>query len=40
MPPAVSDMLAKLRRIIIAARFLPTSPAQPTDAQTRAVHQA
>jgi hypothetical protein len=38
--PAFSDMLAKLRRVIIAARFLPTAPGQPTDAEIRAVHQA
>lgn len=38
--PAFSDMIAKLRHIIIAARFLPISPGQPTDAEIRAVHQA
>ncbi|MFH9355661.1 hypothetical protein [Kitasatospora sp. NPDC017646] len=38
--PAVSDMLAKLRRAIIAARFLPTRPGQPTDQEIRAVQQA
>jgi hypothetical protein len=38
--PAFSDMIAKLRRVIIAARFLPTSPGQATDAEIRAVHQA
>jgi hypothetical protein len=38
--PALSDMLAKLRRGIIAARLLPTHPAQPTDAEIRAVRQA
>ena len=38
--PAFSDMLAKLRRVIIAARFLPNAPDQPTDDKIRAVHQA
>jgi hypothetical protein len=38
--PALSDMLAKLRRVIIATRFLPTHPGQPSDAEIRAVHQA
>ncbi|MFI6685575.1 hypothetical protein [Streptomyces sp. NPDC050485] len=38
--PSFSDMAAKLRRVIIAARFLPTSPGQPTDAEIRAVQQA
>ena len=38
--PALSDMLAKFRRVIIATRFLPTHPDQPTDAEIRAVHQA
>ena len=38
--PAFTDMAAKLRRVVIAARFLPTSPGQPTDAEIRAVHQA
>jgi hypothetical protein len=38
--PSFYDMTAKLRRVIIAARFLPTSPGQPTDAEIRAVHQA
>ena len=33
-------MLAKLRRVIIATRFLPTHPEQPTDAEICAVHQA
>jgi hypothetical protein len=33
-------MLAKLRRVIIAARFLPATPGQPAYAETRAVHQA
>ena len=38
--PALSDMLAKFRRGIIAARFLPIHPAQPADAEIRAVRQA
>ncbi len=38
--PAFSDMAAKLRRVIIPTRFLPTTPRQPTDAEIRAVHQA
>ncbi|MDJ0347641.1 transposase [Streptomyces sp. H10-C2] len=38
--PSVADMLAKLRRVIIAARFLPRSPGRPTDQEIRAVQQA
>ncbi|MER7671035.1 hypothetical protein ABTY61_21585 [Kitasatospora sp. NPDC096128] len=38
--PSVSDMVAKLRRVIIAARFLPTRPGRPTDQEIRAVQQA
>lgn len=38
--PSLSDMAAKLRRVIIAARFTPTRPGQPTDAEIRAVQQA
>lgn len=38
--PSVADMLAKLRRTIIAARFMPTRLARPTDAEIRAVQQA
>ncbi|MEU1569520.1 transposase [Streptomyces mirabilis] len=38
--PSVSDMVAKLRRVIIAARFLPTHPGQPTPTEIRAVQQA
>jgi hypothetical protein len=38
--PAFSDMLAKLRRVIIATRFLPITAGRPTDAEIRAVHQA
>ncbi|MFJ4565241.1 hypothetical protein ACIP4U_16280 [Streptomyces caelestis] len=37
--PSVSDMVAKLRRVIIAARFLPTSPGRPTNQEIRAVQQ-
>jgi hypothetical protein len=33
-------MLAKIRRVIIAARFLPATPGQPAYAEIRAVHQA
>jgi hypothetical protein len=33
-------MAAKLHRVIIAARFTPTRPGQPTDAEIRAVQQA
>ena len=35
--PAFEDMLIKLRRTLIAARFSGTRPAQPTDEQIRAV---
>jgi SRSO17 transposase len=38
--PALSDMVAKLRRVIIAARFTPTRPGRPTDEEIRAVQQA
>ncbi|MER5917173.1 transposase [Streptomyces sp. NPDC001982] len=38
--PAFVDMLAKLRRVIIAARFLPAAAGQPTDAEIRTVQQA
>lgn len=38
--PAFSDMLAKLRRVIIAARFVPAATGQPTDAQIREVQRA
>jgi hypothetical protein len=38
--PSFCDMTAKLRRVIIATRFLPTSPGQATDAEILAVHQA
>ncbi|WP_433453644.1 hypothetical protein ACQPXS_35890 [Streptomyces sp. CA-142005] len=33
-------MVAKLRRVITAARFLPTRPGRPTDQEIRAVQQA
>jgi hypothetical protein len=33
-------MLAKLRRVIIAARFFPAAAGRPTNAEIRAVHQA
>ena len=35
--PAFEDMLIKLRRTLIAARFSGNRPAQPTDDQIRAV---
>jgi hypothetical protein len=38
--PAFSDMLAKLRRVIIAARFLPITAGRPTDDEIRTVQQA
>ena len=38
--PSFADMLATLRRTIIAARFLPEWPAQPTLEQITAVHRA
>jgi hypothetical protein len=38
--PSLSDMIAKLRRVIIAARFTPISPSRPTDEEIRAVQQA
>jgi hypothetical protein len=38
--PSLSDMVAKLRRVIIAARFMPTRPGQPTDQEIRTVQQA
>jgi hypothetical protein len=37
---AFEDMLIKLRRTLIAARFSGTRPAQPTDDQIRAVFAA
>ncbi|HEY8641494.1 MAG TPA: transposase [Candidatus Dormibacteraeota bacterium] len=38
--PAFEDMLIKLRRVIIAARFSPAIPAQPTTDEIRAVTSA
>lgn len=38
--PSLSDMVAKLRRVIIAARFMPTRPGQPTEQEIRTVQQA
>lgn len=38
--PSFEDMLAKLRRTIIAARFLPERPGRSTPAQIQAVHRA
>lgn len=38
--PSLSDMIAKLRRTIIAARFMPTHPGQPTATEIRTVQQA
>ncbi|WP_367435314.1 IS701 family transposase [Streptomyces celluloflavus] len=38
--PSLSDMAAKLRRVIIAARFMPTRPGQPTEQEIRTVQQA
>ena len=38
--PSFEDMLAKLRRTIIAARFLPEPQGQPNSQQIAAVHRA
>jgi hypothetical protein len=38
--PSFADMLATLRRTIIAARFLPEPQGQPTSQQIAAVHRA
>jgi len=38
--PSFADMLATLRRTIIAARFLPEHQAKPTPEQINAVHRA
>ncbi|MFG2996264.1 hypothetical protein [Streptomyces sp. NPDC048340] len=38
--PAFSDMTAKLRRTIIAARFMPIDAGQPTHTEIRAVQEA
>ena len=38
--PSTADMLAKLRRVIIAARFKPSRPAQPTREEIHAIRLA
>jgi hypothetical protein len=38
--PSFEDMIAKLRRTIIAARFLPERPGQPTPEQINTVYLA
>jgi hypothetical protein len=38
--PSFADMLTALRRTIIAARFMPVRPAQPTHAEIRQVQRA
>jgi hypothetical protein len=38
--PSFADMLTTLRRTIIAARFLGSRPAQPTNAEIRQVQHA
>jgi hypothetical protein len=38
--PAFADMAAKLRRVIIAARFTANAPLKPTDAEIRAAQRA
>jgi hypothetical protein len=38
--PSFEDMIAKLRRTMIAARFLPNRPGQATVEEINAVHQA
>jgi hypothetical protein len=38
--PAFEDMVIKLRRTLIAARFSPAHPAQPTDTEIEAVTAA
>jgi len=38
--PSFADMLTALRRTIIAARFMGSRPAQPTNAEIRQVQQA
>jgi hypothetical protein len=38
--PSVTDMLATLRRVLIAAEFLPQCPDQPTCEEIAAVHLA
>ncbi len=38
--PSFADMLTTLRRTLIAARFMGSRPAQPTNAEIRQVQQA
>jgi protein tyrosine phosphatase (PTP) superfamily phosphohydrolase (DUF442 family) len=38
--PSFADMLTALRHTIIAARFMPVLPAQPTHAEIRQVQHA
>ncbi|MFE5736209.1 hypothetical protein [Streptomyces celluloflavus] len=38
--PAFADMAAKLRRVIIAARFSPIAAGRPTDVEIRTVQHA
>jgi hypothetical protein len=38
--PSFADMPTTLRHTIIAARFMPVRPAQPTDAEIRQVQRA
>ncbi|MGC9498565.1 hypothetical protein [Streptomyces sp. WG7] len=37
--PSLSDMVAKLRRVIIAARCIPPAQGQPTEQEIRTVQQ-
>ncbi|HUZ35662.1 MAG TPA: SDR family NAD(P)-dependent oxidoreductase [Streptosporangiaceae bacterium] len=38
--PSTADMIAKLRRVLIAARYLPAHPAEPTPEETRTLRLA
>lgn len=38
--PSLSDMVAELRRVVIAARYMPTRPGRPTEQEIRTVQQA
>jgi hypothetical protein len=38
--PSYADMIGKLRRVRIAAQYLPEVPHQPTPDEIRAVHLA
>jgi hypothetical protein len=38
--PAYTDMIVKLRRVLIAAQFHPGVPRQPTPEEIRAIHLA